>query len=167
MDNLQTLTAISSFPWGIRYTQQQPAEQILLLQQPRHQQKKQQRMNQTQRKTMCSQIITNSWHFIQGGFQYIFFSSNLQVNIIYRLICNTIFSDSDVLWYTFMIFFKFSNWCDFYFHFRKNIAIIAAVVSVTTILFIVAIVAVVWKSKSITHKCYLLFCVVKTVWMFS
>lgn len=60
MDNLQTPTAISSFPWGIQYTQQQPAEQILLLQQPRHQQKKQQRMNQTRRKTMCSHIITNS-----------------------------------------------------------------------------------------------------------
>lgn len=45
----------------------------------------------------------------------------------------------------------------YFFHFRGNIAIIAAVVSVTSILFIVAIIVVVWKSKSITHKCYLIY----------
>lgn len=79
INNLQTPTAISSFPWGIRYTQQQPAEQILLLQQPRHQQNKQQRMNQTRRKTMCSQIITNSWHFIQWGFSTFFFRATCKL----------------------------------------------------------------------------------------
>lgn len=46
----------------------------------------------------------------------------------------------------------------YFFHFRKNIAIIAAVVSVTTIILIVAIILVLWKSKSITdHKCYLIY----------
>lgn len=45
----------------------------------------------------------------------------------------------------------------FFFHFRGNIGIIAAVVSVTTIILIVAIILVLWKSKSITHKCYLIY----------
>lgn len=105
-------------------------------------------------------MFTNNHKFMTFytvGFQYIFFSSNLQVNI-YRLISNTIFSDSDVLWYTFMIFFLIQQLMWFiFFHFRKNIAIIAAVVSVTTIILIVAIILVLWKSKSITHKCYLIY----------
>lgn len=105
---------------------------------------------------MCSQIITNSWHFIQWGFSTFFFSSNLHVNI-YRLICNTIFSDSDVLDTPSWFFFNSAIDVIYFFHFRKNIAIIAAVVSVTTIILIVAIILVLWKSKSITHKCYLIY----------
>lgn len=104
-------------------------------------------------------IDTNNHKFMTFytvGFQYIFFSSNLQVNI-YRLISNTILSDSDALWYTFMIFFNSAIDVIYFFHFRKNIAIIAAVVSVTTIILIVAIILVLWKSKSITHKCYLIY----------
>lgn len=56
-----------------------------------------------------------------------------------------------------MIFFNSAIDVIYFFHFRKNIAIIAAVVSVTTIILIVAIILVLWKSKSITHKCYLIY----------